>query len=301
MRCACCHHITEVPRQPQPAAGPSSAPQAAQDMAQLTCTNPRCRVTLTYPRGASQVHCAMCGTLNDAAQVGPGPAAPGGFACVVKGDGFSRVGQGPTCALPRPSLRQWSLPGSCALACRQALFLSVQLGTYIFTHTHTHTHPYVSQANLLGHIVCGGCQITLSYAYGACSVKCAVCNHVTPVPGAPEPSAPRTQAVIVENPSSVDEAGFEVRQGRNMPVYPLLTWRREAIGTRCGLGRGLRRSPASGRPPCQPTTRASHATPRRSQTWHWESRANDRSAPDARLPLNDVECTQTAAAWCGDR
>ncbi|KAL6780256.1 LSD1 [Auxenochlorella protothecoides x Auxenochlorella symbiontica] len=224
VRCACCHHITEVPRQPQPAAGPSSAPQAAQDMAQLTCTNPRCRVTLTYPRGASQVHCAMCGTLNDAAQ-----------------------------------------------------------------------------ANLLGHIVCGGCQITLSYAYGACSVKCAVCNHVTPVPGAPEPSAPRTQAVIVENPSSVDEAGFEVRQGRNMSVYPLLSWRRGAIGTRCGLGRGLRRSPASGRPPCQPTTRASHATPRRSQTWHWESRANDRSAPDARLPLNDVECTQTAAAWCGDR
>ncbi len=38
-------------------------------MAQLTCTNPRCRVTLTYPRGASQVHCAMCGTLNDAADI----------------------------------------------------------------------------------------------------------------------------------------------------------------------------------------------------------------------------------------
>lgn len=70
VRCACCHHITEVSRLPQPAAGPSSAPQPAQDMAQLTCTNPRCRVTLTYPRGASQVHCAMCGTLNDAGQVG---------------------------------------------------------------------------------------------------------------------------------------------------------------------------------------------------------------------------------------
>ena len=37
------------------------------------------------------------------------------------------------------------------------------------------------QANQVGHLICGCCQITLMYAWGAQSVKCAVCNHVTPV------------------------------------------------------------------------------------------------------------------------
>ena len=39
------------------------------------------------------------------------------------------------------------------------------------------------QANQVGHVVCGSCSITLMYAHGAQSVKCAVCNHVTPVAG----------------------------------------------------------------------------------------------------------------------
>jgi LSD1 subclass zinc finger protein len=37
-------------------------------MAQLSCTNAHCRVQLMYPRGAVQVQCSLCGTLNDAAQ-----------------------------------------------------------------------------------------------------------------------------------------------------------------------------------------------------------------------------------------
>lgn len=57
-----------------------------------------------YPRGATQVQCSLCGTMNDA-----------------------------------------------------------------------------QQANQLGHVLCSGCQVTLMYAYGARSVKCAVCNAVTPV------------------------------------------------------------------------------------------------------------------------
>lgn len=47
-----------------------------------------------------------------------------------------------------------------------------------------------TQANQLGHVVCGGCQITLMYAHGAQSVKCAVCNHVTPAISRPSPSLP---------------------------------------------------------------------------------------------------------------
>lgn len=115
-----------------------------------------------------------------------------------------------------------------------------------------HTLNDASQSNQLGHLVCGGCQITLMYAYGAQSVKCAVCNHVTPTqrgggvtsqgpaltqqpfhqqqqqnqqqqpymqqrpmqspigsgqganPGQP------TQLVLVENPPTIDDAGNEV-------------------------------------------------------------------------------------------
>jgi LSD1 subclass zinc finger protein len=55
VRCARCAHITP-------------APPPAPDMAQLTCTNPACRVALMYPRGAAQVQCSLCATLNDAAQ-----------------------------------------------------------------------------------------------------------------------------------------------------------------------------------------------------------------------------------------
>lgn len=34
-------------------------------MAQLTCSNQSCRLPLMYPRGARQVQCSVCGTLND--------------------------------------------------------------------------------------------------------------------------------------------------------------------------------------------------------------------------------------------
>lgn len=66
------------------------------------------------------------------------------------------------------------------------------------------------------------------YAFGAQSVKCAVCNHVTPVAGGAAPGRagaggqqqpggggggkPAQQAVLVQNPPSLDEAGNEVRR-----------------------------------------------------------------------------------------
>ena len=62
-------------------------------------------------------------------------------------------------------------------------------------------------------------RLFLQYAYGAQSVKCAVCNHVTATnqganlhrqgSGAPPPKPP-TQTVVVENPSTLDEQGNEV-------------------------------------------------------------------------------------------
>lgn len=40
-------------------------------MAQLVCSSPTCRVVLMYPRGASQVQCSICGTVNCAMAVTP--------------------------------------------------------------------------------------------------------------------------------------------------------------------------------------------------------------------------------------
>ncbi len=79
------------------------------------------------------------------------------------------------------------------------------------------------QANSIGHLVCQCCQITLMYAHGAQSVKCAVCNNVTPVgqsPGgqtgqgpspSPSPRQKRTQMVVIENPPTLDSEGNEVK------------------------------------------------------------------------------------------
>ena len=72
-------------------------------------------------------------------------------------------------------------------------------------------------ANQIAHINCGGCGVTLMYAYGAQSVKCAMCNVVTQVQHAlaggghqPPPAPQRTQTVVVENPPSLDENGKQV-------------------------------------------------------------------------------------------
>lgn len=54
VRCARCSVITPV--------------SSTQDMAQLSCSNPACRVQLMYPRGAMHVQCSLCRTVNDAQQ-----------------------------------------------------------------------------------------------------------------------------------------------------------------------------------------------------------------------------------------
>ena len=42
---------------------------AGNDMAQLVCSRPSCRVLLLYPRGATQVQCSMCSMINCALAV----------------------------------------------------------------------------------------------------------------------------------------------------------------------------------------------------------------------------------------
>ena len=39
---------------------------AGDHSAQIACSNPQCRVVLMYPRGASQVQCSLCHTINNA-------------------------------------------------------------------------------------------------------------------------------------------------------------------------------------------------------------------------------------------
>jgi LSD1 subclass zinc finger protein len=105
VRCARCAHITP-------------APPPAPDMAQLTCTNPACRVALMYPRGAAQVQCSLCATLNDAAQAnalghvvcGGCQVGAGRFLFCVDSGAAAHPGAPPRfCATP-PSLLQPTHP-----------------------------------------------------------------------------------------------------------------------------------------------------------------------------------------------
>ena len=93
------------------------------------------------------------------------------------------------------------------------------------------------QANQIGHIVCSCCHITLMYAYGAASVKCAVCQTVTPVnpsttthspyPGpsssdanAAEHTQKSQQTVVIVNPPTLDADGNEVSHKMLQSVVP---------------------------------------------------------------------------------
>ncbi len=101
------------------------------------------------------------------------------------------------------------------------------------------------QANQIGHIVCSCCDITLMYAFGAASVKCAVCNTVTHVnhttlthpsaqqgpsnssAGVSAGASPRPQqshqTVVIVNPPTLDAEGNEVSAAfwkRLLQVHP---------------------------------------------------------------------------------
>jgi LSD1 subclass zinc finger protein len=97
----------------------------------------------------------------------------------------------------------------------------------------THIAATTVQANRVAHLQCQGCRTWLMYAYGARSVKCAICESITRTDGGQQqantsgmagPSAtaqpqltvpvsaptPEMPAVVVQNPPTVDEDGNEV-------------------------------------------------------------------------------------------
>ena len=163
VRCARCGHITSAVGGVGPSlpSGGPGAPDQQRDMAQLVCSSPQCRVVLMYPRGAERVQCSICGTTNCAIAVSPERTSPPPFSKGKKKKSKNPLSSGsPT------------------------HFFSFRSLSLFFLHF---------QANQVGHLVCDGCHITLMFAHGAQSVKCAVCNCVTPTWRPPLPRADYTQ------------------------------------------------------------------------------------------------------------
>jgi len=152
---------------------------------------------LMYPRGATNVRCALCSTIT---LVSHSPPQVMDMAHIVCGG----------CSTTLMYTRGAS---SVRCSCCQTLNLVVV------------PVPHQAPASQTAHISCGHCRITLMYPYGAPSVKCAVCQYVTTVnicngrlpqsmnrphgtvSSPTMPSTSTTQTVVVENPMSVDESG----------------------------------------------------------------------------------------------
>ncbi|KAK8954224.1 Protein LOL2 [Platanthera zijinensis] len=150
---------------------------------QLICSG--CRTNLLYPRGATNVCCAICNMLT---------------------------------AVPSSDMAQ-IVCGGC-----QVLLMYAR-GASTVRCSCCNTINVARAANQVAQLCCGHCRTTLMYPYGAPSVKCAVCRYVTNVgigsmrPPTPMPptttpapvSATRVKSnsvtVVVENPMSVNENG----------------------------------------------------------------------------------------------
>ncbi|KAE8728719.1 Protein LSD1 [Hibiscus syriacus] len=165
---------------------------------QLVCSG--CRSILLYPRGATNVCCAICNTVTQ---------------------------------VPPPGMETTQLIcGGC-----RTLLMYARGGTSVRCSC-CHTINLAPASNQIAHINCGHCRTTLMYPSGAPSVKCAVCQYVTnvgvhkcmrvtlpsdmmgnarvPFSGnrpnqiastGTMPSTSSSQTVVVENPMSVDESG----------------------------------------------------------------------------------------------
>ncbi|QCE13664.1 Multihem cytochrome [Vigna unguiculata] len=153
---------------------------------QLVCNG--CRNILVYPRGASDVCCALCHTVSSV---------------LPPGMEVSQIYCGGCRTLLMYARGATSVGCSCCL--------SINL---------------VPESNQVSHINCRNCRTILMYPYGAPSVKCAICHYITsvgitngrlPVPvqrpngtvSSTSSSMPhsRSQTVVVENPMSIDSSG----------------------------------------------------------------------------------------------
>ncbi|XP_060216964.1 protein LSD1-like [Lycium barbarum] len=158
---------------------------------QLVCSG--CRTILLYPRGATNVCCAVCNALT--------PVPPPGMEMAQLICGGCRT------LLMHPR-------GATSVRCACC-----------------HTVNLVPGPNQFAHVNCGNCRTMLMYPCGAPSVKCAICHYIThvnagdgrvPVPvhtsinGATSSAGPssstatarsQNQTVVVQNPMSLDESG----------------------------------------------------------------------------------------------
>ncbi|KAF3628657.1 hypothetical protein CQW23_03424 [Capsicum baccatum] len=158
---------------------------------QLVCSG--CRTILLYPRGATNVCCAVCNVLT--------PVPPPGMEMAQLICGGCRT------LLMHPR-------GATSVRCACC-----------------HTVNLVPGPNQFAHVNCGNCRTMLMYPCGAPSVKCAICHCIThisavdgrvPVPmhtsngGVTSSAGPssstatarsQNQTVVVQNPMSLDESG----------------------------------------------------------------------------------------------
>lgn len=148
---------------------------------QLVCSG--CRSILLYPRGASNVSCAICNAVT------PVPSPGTEMAQLI-------------CGGCRTLLMYTRGASSVRCSCCQTVNLA--------------------PANQLAHVHCGNCRTMLMYPYGAPSVRCAICQYVSnvnmnnsrvPIPSPRQngtiatTSVSSASTVVVENPMSVDESG----------------------------------------------------------------------------------------------
>lgn len=163
---------------------------------QIVCRG--CRTVLLYPRGASNVCCAICNVVT--------PVPPAGMEMAQLICGGCRT------LLMHPR-------GATSVRCSCC-------------HT-ANLVPAPTAPNNVAHVNCGNCNLVLMYPAGAPSVKCAVCHFITnvntgdrrvPIPvsrpggvsaSAATPSTGNTntqsQTVVVQNPMTLDESGKLVR------------------------------------------------------------------------------------------
>ncbi|XP_071729675.1 protein LSD1-like [Rutidosis leptorrhynchoides] len=152
---------------------------------QIVCSG--CRSILLYPRGASNVCCALCNTLT---------------------------------SVPPPGMDMSQL--ICG-GCRTLLMYT--RGATSVRCSCCHVVNLAPVSNQFAQVSCANCRTMLMYPSGAPSVKCAVCQYITnvnssngrvPIPAQPNRLMPststemphsQTHTVVVENPMSVDESG----------------------------------------------------------------------------------------------
>lgn len=156
---------------------------------QIVCGG--CRTTLAYPRGATNVRCAVCSTVTPV-------LPPGAYPPPLPNPGVAHL----ICGGCRTLLMYTGGAASVKCSCCQTLNLAPGSG--------------------FAHVNCGNCRTMLMYPFGAPSVKCALCQFVTNINMAnmrtpmpmhdptgilPSSSNPITQTVVVENPMSLDKSG----------------------------------------------------------------------------------------------